>query len=450
MLRKAEGRSVFVRTAQVPRRLLASIALGALVLSGCGSDTAAPIDILSTPGWPGALANSHNSSYTDVTGSRALSLAWSRPLGASTSTRATVGPSGQITLTVAPNESNGGCVVASFQDESGRKRFCNGLGPSAVSSSPVSDTVSNLYVGDDGAMTSLNEHGQERWRTPVYGVPRAPQFTPDGRLLVVTQFGQINVLSTQTGVADAPIFDLVPPPTALNSPDTSLLPADAGLATCINGGPDCPVASSPAFDLDKSIFYVVLWRPGAIAPQLVALKYTGGDSPSVAEAWSSPLLAASSTSSPVLSSDGSTIYLTDVEGTVRAYDTEKGNEKWAYFAGHRATASPAVTPDGLIVPPGGDGAHLLALRDAGDRPEVAWEREDVVQLGAPALTAGNTGYTVTGTSNALTVTTFDSENGSTLKTVDLPGAVGYSPGVSIGPNGEVVVPTVLGQVFLLR
>jgi outer membrane protein assembly factor BamB len=450
MLRKAGGRSVFERTAHVPRRLLTSIALGALVLSGCGADTTAPIDILATPGWPGALANSHNSSYTEVTGLRNISLAWSRPLGASTATRATVGPSGQITLTVAPNESNGGCVVASFQDESGRKRFCNGLGPSAVSSSPISDTVSNLYVGDDGGMTSFNEHGQERWRTPVYGVPRSPQFTPDGRLLVVTQFGQINVLSTQTGVADAPIFDLVPPPTALNAPDTALLPPDAGLATCINGGPNCPVPSSPAFDLNKSVFYLVLWRPGAIAPQLVAMTYTGGDSPSVAEAWSSPLLDSSATSSPVLSPDGASIYLTDVDGTVRAYDTQQGNEKWAYFTGHRATGSPAVTAGGLIVPSGGDGAHLLALRDAGDRPEVAWEREDVVQQGAPALTAGNTGYTVTGNPNSLSVVTFDTENGSTLGTVELPGATGFSTGTSIGPDGEVVVPTALGQVFLLR
>ena len=44
------------------------------------------------------------------------------------------------------------CILYSFETDTGRKRFCSVLGPSAVSSTPIVDTVANVYVGDDGGM----------------------------------------------------------------------------------------------------------------------------------------------------------------------------------------------------------------------------------------------------------------------------------------------------------
>lgn len=433
------------RAARVRAAAVSVAAVSALLLGACASDTD-PIDILGHAGWQGGLSDAHNSASVTTNGSRELALDWTRPLGAPTATRPSIGPDGQVTVT---STGDVGCALGSFQGATGRKRFCNSLGPSAISSTAVADTASNLYAGDDGSMSSINPNGQLRWRTPVYGVPRTPQFLPDGNVLVMTQFGQTNVLSNQTGVAVAPILDLVPPPLPLDSPNAELRPANDGLLTCLVGGPDCAVAASPAVDPNSSTVYVVLWRAGAIAPQLVALTYTGGDTPSLEEAWSSPLLPSSVTSSPVLSPDGSRVYLTDVEGTVRAYSTEDGTPIWSYFVGDRAAGSVAVSPDGIIVPAGGAGSRLQAIRDAGDRPESLWKRDDLVQQGSPALAGGSTGYTVTG-NDELSLVTFDLTTGETLDTDAMPGSTGYSPGVVVGPEGEVVVPTALGALYSFR
>lgn len=422
--------------------------VGVLVLSACGADSG-PIDILGDSGWNGGLADAGNTASVTTEAVRDPALDWTRPLGAPTSTRPSIAPNGQITVTSTPGA---GCSLGSFEGESGRKRFCNPLGPSAVSSTGVADTASNLYVGDDGGVSSYNPNGQLRWRTAVYGVPRTPQFLPDGNVLVMTQFGQTNVLSNQTGAAEAPILDLVPPPGPLESPSTPLRAPEDGLLACLGGGPDCAVAASPAVDLEASRIYVVLWRDGAVAPQLTALDYTGGENPRMSESWSSALLPASVTSSPVLSPDGSRLYLTDVEGTVRAYSSEDGSEMWSYFVGDRASGSVSVADDGTIVTAGGAGAHLRAIRDAGDRPELLWERTDLVQRGSPALAGGDTGYTVVGdgseSSDAeLSLVTFDLATGETVDTDTLPGATGYSPGVVVGSDGRVVVPVALGALY---
>lgn len=429
-----------------PVRARSAIALVAAagLIAACGTGDG-PVDIFGDGGWRGGLSDAHNSASVAPDGSRDLALEWTRPLGAEIATRPSIAPNGQITASMA---ASGNCPLGSFQGESGRKRFCNGLGPSGVSSTPVADTASNLYAGEDGAVVSVNQNGQTRWLAPVYGVPRTPQFLPDGNLLAITQFGQVNVLSNQTGQAAAPVLDLVPTPDVLAAPDTALRPADDGLVACLGGGPSCPVAAAPAVDLAASVVYVVLWRDGAIAPQVVALRYTAGPEPSWSEEWSSELLPTAVTSSPVLSPDGSRLYTTDVEGSVRAYDTADGREVWTYFVGDRAPGSVAVAPDGTLVPSGGAGATLRAVRDAGDTPDVVWERTDLVQAGAPAV-AGSTVYAVTGT-DELSLTTVDLATGETVDTDALPGAAGYSPGVVVGPDREVVVPVGLGTLYSFR
>lgn len=426
-----------------PTRVVVALAAAAGVVAGCGTGSGS-VDVLGGPGWLGGLSDARNSSSVDADGTRDLELTWTRPLGAPTATHASIAPNGQITVTMADSA---GCPLGSFQGDSGRKRFCNPLGPSGVSSTAVADDASNVYAGDDGSIRSVNQNGQLRWQTPVYGVPRAPQFLPDGNVLVVTQFGQVNVLSSQTGQGEAPIYDLVPPPEFLDRPDAPLRPAADGLLACFGGGPDCAVAAAPAVDLQSSTIYVVLWRDGAIAPQLVALNYTGGDAPLIEEAWSSELLPSAVTSSPVLSGDGTRVYLTDTEGTVRAFDTDGGEPVWSYFVGDRAAGSVSIADDGTIVTAGGNGAHLRAIRDGGDEPEVLWEREDLTLAGSTALAAGGTGYAVIEQADTLTLVTFDLETGDTVDTDEIPGATGTTPGVSIGPDGEVVVPTGVGELF---
>src|SRR6188768_3191241 len=97
------------------------------------------------------------------------------------------------------------------------------------------------------------------------------------------------------------------------------------------------------------------------------------------------MLIDGSATSPVLSADGSTVYVTDNVHRLLALDADTGQTKWTYDLGHNPVATSSVTADGLIVPGGGtDDGHLLALRDDGDHAELAWERSDVVLRGSPA------------------------------------------------------------------
>lgn len=429
------GKADFARTAA-----LATVAALTVVACGGGQGT---IDASAPGSWPVAHGDARNSNTTERSGLSEGSLSWSRPLGGTVVSPVSIAASGQMFVS---SYTESGCNLFSFEIESGRKRWCNRIGPAVASQTPLVDSVANVYVGDDGGISSFNDHGQLRWRTPVYGVPRSARFLGDGSVLAVTQLGQMNVLDTQTGLSRVPIHDLVAPPEFLESPDTDFLPPDAGLGECATGGPECPVSAAPAVDLDASDIFLVLWRPGAIAPQLVSLHYDADATPAVTERWSSELLPAGVASSPVLSSDGSTVYLADVDGRLSAFDTADGSSKWTFGVGVGASASPSVSADGTIVPSGG-GVALQSIRDEGDSASLSWIRDDLRQVGVPVQTADDTVLTVTGRGDELALSSVDAASGSTISDRAVPGASGFTVGTSIGPDGQVVTSTYLGEIF---
>ncbi|GAA4475839.1 PQQ-binding-like beta-propeller repeat protein [Rhodococcus olei] len=419
-------------------------AVSVLVTAGCGSDSQVT-DIYSSGGWPAAHGDARNSDGSAVTGSRATSLAWSRPLGAPTSTHASIASTGQV---FATTHSDNGCNLWSFQMESGRKRWCTRLGPGVSSSTPIVDRATNVYVGEDGAMNSFNEHGQLRWRTVVSGTPISAQFTGDGNLLFVTQFGIVSVLSPQTGKEIVPSYQLIPAPTVDQAENVPLPPAALGLDQCVTGSPACPVGGVPAIDLASGRFYLTVWRPGRPQADLVAMRYGDG---ALTEDWSSDAIPGGTTATPVLSADGTTVYVYDRSGALWALDAATGQPRWHHDLGFPAVGTPSVSPDGVIAAAGSGDGRLTGLRDRGDHAEVVWERKDLVQLGVPAQTAGGTGYTVVrdGT-DRLAALTFDTATGATVDQDVLPGATGVSVGTSIGPDGEVLVSTLIGELFVLK
>ncbi|NIL78095.1 Uncharacterized protein RhoFasB10_04258 [Rhodococcus sp. B10] len=428
------GRATFARAAAVATAaLVASTACG-------GSDT---VDAFAPGAWPAAHGDSRNSSSTGHDGSTDVELQWSRPLGGAVGSPISIAASGQMFV---GTYSDAGCNLFSFEMESGRKRWCNRVGPSVPTATPLVDSVANVYVGDDGGFSSFNEHGQLRWRTPVYGVPRSAQFLGDGSVLAVTHLGQVNVLDTQTGQLTVPIHDLIEPPSFLESPDTNFLAPTTGLDDCTIGSPECPVGAGPAVDLDTGSIYLVLWRPGAIAPQLVSLSYDAHATPSITERWSSELLPAAVTSSPVLSADGQTVYVADVDGRLTAYGAGDGASKWAYGAGFGVSASPSVSADGSIVPSGGDGI-VQSIRDDGDHATQVWARDDLKQAGGPVQSADGVVHTVVRRGDDLVLTSLDGSSGETLSESTLPGAQGSTVGTSVGPEGQMVTSTNLGEIF---
>ena len=206
------------------------------------------------------------------------------------------------------------------------------------------------------------------------------------------------------------------------------------------------MSAAPAVDAETGAIYLTLWRPGSIAPQIVSLQYTPDGSPGLVERWSSELLPAGVASSPVLSEDGSTLYVADVDGRLMAFDTTDGRQKWTEGTGLGIGGSPSIASDGTIVPSGGDGT-LMGLRDNGDSAERVWVRDDVEQAGAAAQSADGRGHTVVRDGDDVALITFDAATGDTVDSQSVPDVIGSTVGTSIGPDGQVVTASYLGEIF---
>ncbi|MET9289563.1 PQQ-binding-like beta-propeller repeat protein [Nocardia beijingensis] len=412
-------------------------AVGALTLAGCGTDYD-DITVGTGKGWTAAYHDGRNSGTTPVTGSRKIGLSWQRPVGGPIAQPVTLGPDSQLFVTTRlPN-----CSIFSFQMATGRKRFCNALGPSAISAPSAVDGMTNVYVGDDSRVISFNYLGQPRWATPVAGTPVSVQFTGDGKLLTISQSGQVDVLSRQTGDRTVPTVQLLGEPDFLAHAGLGWPDAGQGLDDCATGGPHCPVANISPIDAGGR-FYVTLWQPGRPAAALVALRYTGAK---VAREWSAELLLGGSATSPALSADGGTVYVGDNNNRLIALDTTDGRTKWVHRLDWTPRGGISVSDDGLIIPSDEEG-YLLALRDNGDTAETAWERKDLALRGPAAQTAGDTGYVTAAIGDGLNLVTFDTRTGATIDSDVLPGAKGTTTGTSVGAKGEVVVATRIGEIF---
>jgi outer membrane protein assembly factor BamB len=422
--------------------VLALAAVGALTLAGCGTDVD-DITVGLGTGWPAAYHDGRNGGTSPVTGSRKLALSWSRPIGGPIEKAVTVAGEGQLFLT---SRTSSGCAIFSFQMLSGRKRFCNPLGPSAISAPSVVDGGTNVYVGDDGGVNSFNYLGQPRWRTPVAGVPVSVQFTGDGNLLTVTQSGQVDVLSRQTGERVVPTMQLLGEPDFLNYPDLTRPASGEGLDDCTTGGPQCPVANISAMDEASGRFFVTVWKPGSPTAALVALRYRDNK---IQQQWRADILTGGSATSPSLSADGNTVYVGDNSRRLIALDTSDGHTKWVHALEWAPRGGISVSGDGLIIPSGDDG-YLLALRDTGTTAESVWERKDLVLRGAPVQTAGGTGYTAAAIGDGLNLITFDTKTGATVDSDVLPDAKGTTTGTSIGAKGEIVLATRIGELFVFK
>lgn len=412
-------------------RVVAAAAVTALLVGAAGCDFYAP------SGWPTIHADARNSDTTSVVGAAAMAHRWSRSVGPLVPAYASIAPDGTIYVT---SSADGPCHLFALEGTTGDERWCSGeVGPGALTSTPLIDLDGNIYVGDDAVMASFTPDGELRWTTPIVGAPLSSQLTADGRLIFVTHVGRTYVLDRASGASLMTPYELVP--------GLTYSPGDGGFETCFSGGPDCPVANTLAMDLTSGRFYLTLYRPGAPAAELVALQYAGGGAPSVTPLWSHATLPGGSASSPDISLDGTRVYVNDNEGSLWAVDSVSGAPVWETPIGYAAAGSPSTSDDGLIIPAGGGEGTLMAVADRGDHGEVVWERPDLPQLGVPAQSAGGIGYAVVASSRRrLDLVTFDTATGATLDSDVLPDVTGFTVGISIGPAGEVVTPSILGRI----
>jgi len=417
--------------------VLASTALITGVLAGCGN-TDSWVAAHAADGWPAQFGNASNSSYSPVAGADTLRLDWRRSVKGDLAAQIALGSGSYL---AANAQSDAGCSLMVWEtDNRARQRWCTRLVQGGGWSSPLFDGFDNLYIGQPGLMMSFPSTQWIRWRQPVIGMPTTPRILAPDQLLVVTHLGQVLVFDAHRGTVVGTPLDLVE---GVNPTDSA-----RGLSDCGPARARCPVAAAPAFADASDIVVLSLWEPNAEAPILVGLRYRPDQTPLLSREWTSDAVRGGPLASPVLSADGSTVYVNGRDEHLWALDSSDGKPKWSVPLNYLAQTPPSVSPDGLIVAGGGPGAKLVAVKDAGDRGEVVWTRDNVEPLSSSSRAGATVAYTVTKDGeNGQALLVFDPADGRTINTYPLPQATGWPVGVSIGHDRRVVTATSDGQVY---
>jgi len=412
----------------------------AAVLGGCGN-TDSWVDASAAQGWPAQYGDASNSSYTTTSGATKLFLQWTRSVKGSLAAGPALSSRGYLALNA---QTPAGCSLMEWENnDKGRQRWCVRLVQGGGFGGPLIDNFDNLYLGQPGAILAFPVTQWTRWRQPVIGMPTTPRFLGGGQLLVSTHLGQVLVFDAHRGVAGGSL-DLV----------DGVDPTDAirGLADCAPAKSGCPAPAAPAFSAANGMVVVGVWQPGAPAAGLVGLRYHPGQTPPLTREWTSDAVSSGVIASPVLSANGSTVYVNSRDQRLWALNATDGKVKWSVPLGFLAQTPPAVTPQGLIVAGGGPDTKLAAFKDAGDHADPAWRRDDVTPLSTSGLAGTGVGYTVTAVPAAdgapgMSLLVFDPGSGHTLNTYPLPRATGFPVGMAIGSDRRVVACTSDGQVY---
>ncbi|PRC41699.1 pyrrolo-quinoline quinone [Mycobacterium sp. ITM-2017-0098] len=417
---------------------LAATAMVAGALTGCG-DTDPWVEAHPATGWAAQYADAANSSRSPVDGAETLRLEWGRSVKGKLGAQVVLGSGNYLAVN---GQTDAGCSLMVWEsDNRGRQRWCTRLVQGGGFASPLFDGFDNLYIGQPGLVLSYPSTQWVRWRKPVIGMPMTARLLAPGHLLVVTHLGQVLVFDAHRGTVTGTSMDLV----------AGVDPTDSerGLDDCRTGGPECPVAAAPAFSEKTGIVVLTLWEPGADKPVLVGLRYQQGQTPQFTREWTSDAVGGGPLASPVLSADGSTVYVSGRDEQLWAINSDDGTARWSVPLNYLAQTPPSVTPDGLIIAGGGPGSRLTAVRDTAEEGEVLWTKDDTSPLTTSSL--AGLGYAVVRDGSeakpGLALAVFTLGDGNIVNTYPLPNATGWPVGVSIGHDGRVVAATSDGQVY---
>lgn len=414
---------------------LASTALVATGLTAC-DNTDSWVESTAAPGWSAQYADAANSSYIATDGASALTGQWTRSVKGELGAAAALGDGDHLAVNA---QTAGGCSLMVWENNNqGRQRWCIRMVLGGGFSSPLFDGFDNLYMGQPGLMISYPPTQWVRWRTGVIGMPTTARFLGDGQLLVVTHLGQVLVFDSHRGDVVGTPIDLV----------AGVDPTDAtrGLTDCQQSLPGCPVPSAPAFSATSGMAVLGVWQPGTGASVVTGLRYQPGRTPLLTREWTSDAITAGVLAAPVLSEDGETVYVNGRDRTLWALRAQDGTPKWSAALDFQPQTPPSVAPGGLIIVGGGPDTTLVALKDSGERAEVAWRRDDIAPL-TTSSQAGQVAYVVAADPEGQSLLVFDTADGHTLNSYPLDQAAGFPVGVSVAVDRTVVVATSAGQVY---
>ncbi len=299
-------------------------------------------------------------------------------------------------------------------------------------------------------MLSFDERGQLRWRTPVTGTPLSAQFTGDGNLLFVTQLGQVNVVDPQTGRTVAAPYDLIPRRRTRRARTSIPCRTIWASRTASRAGRCARWRTSPAIDLDNGRIVVTFWRPGAPQADLVALRYGDGERPRITEEWSrAPSPPAAHLRGAVAGRKDRVRH--DNAGHLWALDAESGSVRWQYDLGYAVRGGPSSPAVGrssrrarrtAVSWPCATAA--TAPRCCGNAPTSCSAVRPPRRPGPPHTPSFGTATTAWPSSPSTPRPGRHSTRTRCPRRSDRP------RGTSVGPGGEVLTPTLIGELFVLK
>lgn len=420
------------------------LVVAGLLLAGCKTsepDGSEILDHAYGPGWSAVHADSRNSDYSPIQGPRGVSFAWQRKFEGTINLGPTIGKQGHVYLTT----NAGDCHLCALDPQTGKTIWCTReVNKFAVASSALLDKQGRLYIADNEAMHAFGPSGNLLWETKIKGFPLSAQFTHTGRVIFITHIGIIYVLDRESG---ALVLD--PQPLSAGGPsDPDFDPRD-----CMRGTADCPCANTLAVDQQTGRFFFTYWAPGAAQAGIRAMVYSEKNGPSLKPLWENTTLPGGSASSPDISADGSRIYVNDNEGGLHAIEAASGRNIWGFSIGYEPGGSQSTSPEGLIMPAGGDSAPLMCIRDVGNEARLVWKNDSLNHLGLPMQTGGNLAYaTVAGPSGRTSkdLVVVDTRTGKVLDRLHFPDKTLFTVGTTIGGDGNVYVPGFDGTLFAFR
>lgn len=442
-------------------RILTAAAIAGGLVAGCASNTeSGDARLGQAESWSSVTGGPPNSGRAHATVSDSPELVWSRPLGAPATG---VASSDGIGTFFQATVSERGCNLFALTADDGRKRWCLRLPTDGPHITATVDGRGSLFVPMYGGVGAISAEGENRWFAEAGGVPTTVTLLDNRNLLLISHLGIARVVNTQTGLqssSELPVAGEIAP----SGPAF-------GLPWCGIGEQGCPAPGPAAVDTASGTAYLTVWPPGAPAPELVAVRFTAGETGRLEEVWRTGLPEGRIGAPVVLSGDRGEVYVHSEDGSLDAYSTSDGSARWSTPIGYRPDTAAALLPDGTLVTGGRTTTVWRGVdddhdADAGPAPVVAvrgqdgegseiWRRDDLRQLTNPAATEDGRVVVAVRSGGSddepgISVLLLDGGDGSTVHQISVPAARGPVSGLSVDNDGRIALTTAVGAVYVFQ
>lgn len=439
--------------------LVGAISVG--LAAGCASSTGSGDARLGqAASWSSVTGGPPNSGRAHAAVSDSPELVWSRTLGAPATG---VASSDGIGTFFQATVSDRGCNLFALTADDGRKRWCLRLPTDGPRITTTVDGRGSVFVPMYGGVGAVAAEGENRWFAETRGIPTTVTLLDNRHLLLISHLGIVRVVNTQTGLAAS---SELPVAGEIAASDPAF-----GLPFCGSGERGCPAPGPAAVDTRTGTAYLTVWTPGEPAPELVAVRFTAGETGRLEVLWRVGLPGGRLGVPLVLSNDSAQVHLHARDGSLSSYSTVDGSPLWSAPVGYRPDTPPALLPDGTLVTGGrtttvwrgpdddhaadAGPAPVVAVREEDGRGREIWRRDDLRQLTNPAATEdGRVVVAVrsggTDDEPGIALQLLDGTDGHTVHEIPVPAATGPVSGLSVDSDGRIALTTAMGAVYVFE